>query len=351
MPALHQRLASSSTTRSLTILVGTFALSTLTLALILHWTLPTSGSGGEDHEPLSLPRSLEQLKELGIRIKGYAEAHPIGSVIAYTAIFTFLQTWSLPGCLYLTIFAGYLFGLPLGLILVCVGSAVGALGCYRVSRAVGGPLLHKYLGDRMNRWKDQLEGERSNMFHYIFILRATPVIPNWFINLSSPHLQVPQAPFFLGTLLGVAPPGFVYVQAGRTLQTLKSVKDLMTWGNVAAMLMIALLALGPVVHRKLRDRRDRKAAAALLYPPTDPLRGTGGRRDLEEGEEEEDEEDEMILGYEGAQGIGAHRLHHHRFKGHGGEGWWARIKGLWGGSKRGGYELLPGGTASGPSIL
>lgn len=322
MSSLRQRTVPGSTTRSLGILIGAFALSTLLLALLLHWTLP---GGNEGDEPLSLPRSLEDLKELGIRIKGYADEHRLGTAMAYAGIFTFLQTWSLPGCLYLTIFAGYLFGLPLGLVLVCMGSAVGALGCYRVSRAVGGPLLHKYLGERMDRWRDQVEGERSNMFHYIFILRATPVIPNWFINLSSPHLQVPQAPFFLGTLLGVAPPGFVYVQAGRTLQTLESVKDLMTWGNVAAMVMIALLALGPVMNRKIRERRERQAI--LLH--TDALavaeEGTGrGRNTLLE----EDEEDEM-LGY--ASGGGSKR-----------GGWWTRVRTWWGGGKGRGYELLPG---------
>jgi uncharacterized membrane protein YdjX (TVP38/TMEM64 family) len=33
-------------------------------------------------------------------------------------------------------------------------------------------------------------------------LRVTPILPNWFINLASPLIDVPIVPFFFGTLAG-----------------------------------------------------------------------------------------------------------------------------------------------------
>ena len=46
----------------------------------------------------------------------------------------------------------------------------------------------------------------------IFILRITPFLPNWFINIVSPVIDVALKPFWLGTFIGVAPPSFVAIQ-------------------------------------------------------------------------------------------------------------------------------------------
>ena len=59
-------------------------------------------------------------------------------------------------------------------------------------------------------------------FSYIIFLRITPFLPNWFINVVSPIIGVPLIPFYFGTVIGVAPPSFVCIQAGTTLQQLTS---------------------------------------------------------------------------------------------------------------------------------
>ena len=54
-------------------------------------------------------------------------------------------------------------------------------------------------GDASRR---QVDGHREHLINYIIFLRITPFLPNWFINITSPVINVPLGVFFLGTFLG-----------------------------------------------------------------------------------------------------------------------------------------------------
>ena len=45
------------------------------------------------------------------------------------------------------------------------------------------------------------------MTSYILFLRITPFLPNWFINVVSPVINVPLWTFFFATVLGKLPLG------------------------------------------------------------------------------------------------------------------------------------------------
>lgn len=48
----------------------------------------------------------------------------------------------------------------------------------------------------------QVDKRRDHLINYIIFLRITPFLPNWFINITSPVINVPLWPFFIGTFLG-----------------------------------------------------------------------------------------------------------------------------------------------------
>ena len=48
----------------------------------------------------------------------------------------------------------------------------------------------------------QVANQRDNLLNYIIFLRITPFLPNWFINITSPVIEVPLTPFFIGTFIG-----------------------------------------------------------------------------------------------------------------------------------------------------
>lgn len=106
----------------------------------------------------------------------------------------------------------------IALSLVCTCSALGASLCFMLSQLLGRKLVLKYFPERARKWAEQVDRHRDNLFNYILFLRITPFLPNWFINLTAPVIGVPLVPFALGTFLGVAPPSFVAIQGGQTLQ-------------------------------------------------------------------------------------------------------------------------------------
>ena len=87
------------------------------------------------------------------------------------------------------------------------------------------------------------------MLFYIIFLRITPFVPNWFMNLSSPLIDIPLRPFLLGTFLGVAPPSCIYIQAGTTLNTLTSSSAVFTWQSVLMLTFFSIVSLSPVFFK------------------------------------------------------------------------------------------------------
>lgn len=100
--------------------------------------------------------------------------------------------------------------------------------------------------ERVSVMTVQVKRHRDNLLNYIIFLRITPIFPNWFINISSPVIDVPFSPFFLGTLFGVAPPSCVYIGAGKTLNELTAASGIVSKEAMVALLALAVMALVPV---------------------------------------------------------------------------------------------------------
>jgi uncharacterized membrane protein YdjX (TVP38/TMEM64 family) len=120
---------------------------------------------------------------------------------------------------------------------------------------VGRKLVQKYFPAKAKVWAETVTKHKDNLLNYILFLRITPLLPNWFINLASPVVGVPMLPFTLGTFLGVAPPSFVAIQAGQTLNKLTSSSDAFSWNSLILLFIFALLSLVPVVfRRRIREK-------------------------------------------------------------------------------------------------
>jgi uncharacterized membrane protein YdjX (TVP38/TMEM64 family) len=94
------------------------------------------------------------------------------------------------------------------------------------------------------------------LFYYIFFLRVTPILPNWFINIASPVVDVPILPFFLGTFAGVAPPSVFFIQAGKTIHQMTST-NVISWTSMLFLFLLGLLSLAPILYnRKYKPKSD-----------------------------------------------------------------------------------------------
>lgn len=205
---------------------------------------------------LKIPTTAGDAKRIGSLILRYKDDHTYLVFGAYFATYILLQSFCIPGSLVLSILAGYIFPAPLALLIICVCSTLGASTFYimvykrkqQLLRLLGGGINSQI--DKFNNFvQPKIEKYRSNLFLCVFILRATPIFPNWTINLCSPLINLPFKPFVLGTFTGVLPLSVIHVWTGRILNDLSNDESLINWQSV---LMTSLVAVSIVLLSYVR---------------------------------------------------------------------------------------------------
>ncbi|CAM0135065.1 unnamed protein product [Umbelopsis sp. WA50703] len=241
---------SQSYKRSLASLIVLLLVFTAIQYVILKTNLPAVDD--QDKDAWKLPRNLEDLRNLNAVLSIYIKEHYWNVLFAFISTYIYLQSFSIPGSMWLSILGGTLFNFWLTLFTVCLCSAIGATVAYFISASLGSVVVIRNFGDRIAKWNEQLVQHRKHMFNYMIVLRIIPFPPNWVANLGAPHLDVPVGAFFWGTFIGVAGPSFIHVQAGAAIDRLSSSDQLQIFTplNVLCLVAVAIVALVPVAVRR-----------------------------------------------------------------------------------------------------
>lgn len=186
----------------------------------------------------------------------YRLDHYWALLAGFCALYIFLQCFAIPGAIFLSILAGPLFGVWVGVFTVCVVATTGATMCYFLSFYLGRGLVQRCFPVLLAKFRSKIQMHRHNLFFYLLFLRVTPILPNWFISISSPILNVPLKHFFFATLLGLIPGNYILVTTGLTLESLQSVHDatinlktiITLFGVASFALLPTLVGYSPRVH-------------------------------------------------------------------------------------------------------
>ena len=91
----------------------------------------------------------------------------------------------------------------------------------------------------------------------MIFLRTTPLLPNWFINLSSPIVGISLPYFFVGTFIGLMPMNFIHVNTGKALG------DISSFGASAGqMLLLTCLSFAALIpsllwkNKKIEEQEE-----------------------------------------------------------------------------------------------
>ncbi|XP_066147014.1 transmembrane protein 41 homolog [Euwallacea fornicatus] len=236
-------------TRYATLSVAVIFVFSLSALFVVYRTFPQVTE--EEKKHIKVPWNIEDAKNLGIVLDRYKGDHYYLVMCGVFLSYIFLQTFAIPGSLFLSILSGYLFPFYVALILVCTCSMVGATLCFSLSQLLGRKLVLKHFPERAVKWKNQVDKHKDNLFNYMVFLRVTPILPNWFINLCAPVIGVPLIPFALGTFIGVAPPSFFAIQGGQTLHTMTIVDSSF---NMNAFIWLAVFAVVSIIPIFLKNR-------------------------------------------------------------------------------------------------
>ncbi|KAE8731934.1 Inositol 1,3,4-trisphosphate 5/6-kinase family protein [Hibiscus syriacus] len=227
--------------------------STVVMAFILglsgvYFTMPAS-----DYSFLKLPRSLQDLQILRDHLETYTSDYTVQVLVGYCVVYIFMQTFMIPGTVFMSLLAGALFGVFKGVALVVFTATAGASSCYFLSKVIGRPLVFSLWPDKLSFFQDQVAQRRERLLNYMLFLRLTPTLPNTFINVASPIVDVPYHIFFLATIIGLIPAAYITVRAGIALGELQSVGDLYDFNSIATLFLIGVVSVTPTLMSKSKS--------------------------------------------------------------------------------------------------
>lgn len=195
-----------------------------------------------------IPHSLKEASELAQLLESFTRTHYFYVLVAIVLVYITLQTFSIPGTVFINVLCGSLFGIKVAFTLTLLCATLGASTAYGLSLLIGRKIAWKYFPDRLTAFTQEVDKHRGNLFNYLLFLRISPFLPNWFINIASPLINVPFPHFFFATLIGVSPATLIAVNAGRTVKELSGTETrlfgIRTWLTLVSLAFLALLPVG-----------------------------------------------------------------------------------------------------------
>ncbi len=199
--------------------------------------------------------TLDALKGNRQALLDYYASHKAVMVAGFMAVYIAQTALSLPGAAILSLSAGAIFGPLMGTVYAVIAATTGATLAFLVTRYLLRDVVLGKLGPRLEGINRELEERGLN---YLLVLRLVPVFPFFLINLAAGLTRLPLRTFFIGTLLGIIPGGFVYVNAGASLAAITSLKEVASPRVLGSFALLGLFALVPALYSKVKASRLRK---------------------------------------------------------------------------------------------
>jgi len=195
--------------------------------------------------------TLEALKANRQALLDYYTSHRLLTVAGFMALYIVQTALSLPGAAILSLAAGAVFGSIMGTVYANIAATIGATLAFLVTRYLLRDMVLARFGAKLEGINRELE---SRGFNYLLFLRLVPVFPFFLINLAAGLTRLPLRTFFLGTMIGIIPGGFVYVNAGASLATIDSLAGIASPRVLGSFALLGLFALVPVLYAKWKNR-------------------------------------------------------------------------------------------------
>jgi uncharacterized membrane protein YdjX (TVP38/TMEM64 family) len=193
--------------------------------------------------------TLEALKANRQALVDLYVTHRSATVAVFIAVYIAQTALSLPGAAILSLTAGAVFGPLMGTLYAVIGAAIGATIAFLVTRYLFHDAVQRKFGEKLGTLNAELE--RSGL-NYLLFLRLVPIFPFFLINLGAGLTKLPLRTFFVGTLIGIIPGGFVYVNAGASLAAIERLGDIASPRILGSFVLLGLFALVPVLYRKIK---------------------------------------------------------------------------------------------------
>jgi pyruvate/2-oxoglutarate dehydrogenase complex dihydrolipoamide dehydrogenase (E3) component/uncharacterized membrane protein YdjX (TVP38/TMEM64 family) len=183
------------------------------------------------------------LDSLKARQAGFAdrlEERPLLVIGAFFLLYVATTALSLPGATILTLAAGAIFGLWLGLLIVSFASGIGASLAFLSSRY----LLRDWVKARFGQRVEAIDrGIEQDGAFYLLSLRLIPAFPFFLVNLAMGLTAMRLATFHGVSQIGMLPGTLVFVNAGTQLARIESTADILSPALIGSFVLLGLFPL------------------------------------------------------------------------------------------------------------
>ncbi len=185
--------------------------------------------------------TLEYLQSQHARIKAYHMAHPGVTALTFSLIYIVTAGLSLPGSTLLLLFAGAIFGLFWGTVLVMVASIIAATLEFLAARYFLRDAILSRFSYNVLTLNTCIKEEGA---YYLFALRLIPFAPFLVMNLVMGLTPINTLTYIVVSLLGLLAGTVVCVNVGTALSKLDSLSGLLSPGLIASFIAFGFFPLG-----------------------------------------------------------------------------------------------------------
>ncbi len=199
----------------------------------------------------------------------WIETHPILACVVFVGTYIVATVFVIPVSI-LSLAAGFVFGLPLGVVLVSIGSVLGASAAFLVGRFFVREWVAKRIAG-LPRFRALDQATRHEGFVIVFLSRLSPLIPFNLMNYGLALTSVRFRDYFLASWIGMLPVTVLYVYIGSVAKDLAELTSGGVQGGMAGRMLLfagllATVLLTIVVTRKatrvLSRHLERESAAS-----------------------------------------------------------------------------------------
>ena len=191
--------------------------------------------------------TLENFQEHRGSVVDYVAENMTLSILLFSLFYVAVTGLSLPGATVMTLIAGAVFGLTVGLVLVSFASTIGACIAFVLARYLFRDLVQRRFESAL---KPINEGVKREGAFYLFALRLVPAVPFFAINVGMGLTPIRLWTFYWVSQIGMLAGTFVYVNAGQQLGQLEHLSGIFSPMLIGS---FVLLGLFPLVAKKVLD--------------------------------------------------------------------------------------------------
>ncbi len=185
----------------------------------------------------------------------YAQAHFWRTFFIVGGIYILSTVLNLPGAAIMSLAIGFIFGRWYGVLLATTASTIGAILVFWIARYLIADWARARM-EKMPSTKKIMTKLHDDVFGYLLFMRAVPLFPFWFVNMTFAFSPINTKDYAIGTYVGMFPVSFVLVNLGKSLSTVNSMSELFTGEVIFSFALIGIVAFITTMIMRYRNSKE-----------------------------------------------------------------------------------------------